>query len=134
MPTSALILQSNIDLGGVQIDVEARREGVTGAGPGANATASFVMNDPAVNLSIGAKGLNVQALASSAGGQGALANALVDITQDNLVIAGQDHRRGQCLQRLGRGRECPRSWQPRPACHHGRYRGRKCRGRSRGGG
>ena len=44
---------------------------------------------PAVNLSIGALGLNVQALASSAGGQGALANALVDITQDNLVIAGK---------------------------------------------
>ena len=118
-------IASNIDLGGVQIDVEARREGVTGAGPGANATASFVMNDPAVNLSIGALGLNVQALASSAGGQGALANALVDITQDNLVHRREDHRRGQCLQRLGRGRECPRSWQPRPACHHRRYRGRE---------
>ena len=65
-------IASNIDLGGVQIDVEARREGVTGAGPGVNATGSFTMNNPAVNLAIGARGLNVQALASSAGGQGAL--------------------------------------------------------------
>jgi hypothetical protein len=81
-------IASNIDLGGVQIDVEGRRLGVTGAGPGVNATASFVMNNPAVNLSIGADGVNVQAFASSAGGQGALANALVDITQDNLSIGG----------------------------------------------
>ena len=41
-----------------------------------------------MHLNIGAGGLDVEALASSLGGGGASANALVDIVQNNLVVLG----------------------------------------------
>ena len=47
------------------------------------------MNDPAVNLSIGAQRPQCPGARQQCRGPGALANALVDITQDNLVIAGK---------------------------------------------
>ena len=64
----------NINLGGVQIDISARNEGTGPGGPGANATAVF-RRAAAVNLTIGSGGINVQALASSHRGGGAVAVA-----------------------------------------------------------
>ncbi len=75
---------TNISLHGVKIDVSA----VNGDGSGARATASFVQNNSAVHLNIGTGCLDVEALASSRGGGGAFANALSDIVQDTVSIAG----------------------------------------------
>ncbi len=52
------------------------------------ATASFVMDNPAVNLAIGTQGIHVGAFAAADDGGGAVANALVDVVQENLVIGG----------------------------------------------
>ena len=78
----------NINLGGVQIDVSARNEGTAPGGPGAGAQASFLEFNDAVNLTIGSGGINVQALASSHRGGGAVAFANALIIQDDLVVNG----------------------------------------------
>jgi len=78
---------SNIDLGGVAIHVVADQLSEVG-GFGANATASFVLTNPAVNLSIGSEGIEVRAAAIGDDGGAAVANALVDVVQDNLAING----------------------------------------------
>src|SRR5262249_51872933 len=77
---------SHIDLGGVAIDVTARQ--LAGSGShGATALANFTVADT-VNLSIGGQGITVVANAVSLDGGNAVANAIVDITQDNLAIDG----------------------------------------------
>ena len=78
----------NINLGGVQIDISARNEGSAAGGPGANATALFNEANAAVNLSIGSGGINVQALASSHRGGGAVAGAIAVIIQDDVAVHG----------------------------------------------
>jgi hypothetical protein len=78
----------NIFLGGVAVAVEASNLAVGNGGPGARATASFVMNNTAVNLVIGTHGVDVAAAAVTNDGGVAVANALVDIVQENLLILG----------------------------------------------
>ena len=75
---------NNINLGGVAILTSALNAG----GSGVTALARFVETNPNVHLNIGAGGLDVEAIASSLGGGGASANALVDIVQNNLVVLG----------------------------------------------
>src|SRR6185369_4244497 len=74
--------------GGVAIFVDASNLATGNAGPGARATASFEVTSPAVNLVIGADGIHVGALAAANDGGGAVANAVVDILQQNLLIGG----------------------------------------------
>ena len=72
-----------INLGPVTIDVEALNEG-DGKG-GANANANFTVGAGVTIQQL--SGLNIEAVASSAGGHGASANAIVNITQlDSLTI------------------------------------------------
>ena len=78
----------NIALGGVSIFVDASNLATGNAGPGARATASFEVTSPAVNLVIGPDGIDVGAAAVANDGGGAVANAVVDIVQQNLLIGG----------------------------------------------
>src|SRR5262249_20179500 len=78
----------SISLGGVQINVTALR---SGRSTGGHATASFVETNRAVKLTIGSGGINVQATAGAVFGAGALANALVDLHQNDIAVAGGIH-------------------------------------------
>ena len=78
----------NIAVGGVGVTVDASNLAVGDTGPGARATAAFVMDNSAVNLVIGTQGIHVGAFAVANDGGGAVANALVEIVQENLVIGG----------------------------------------------
>ena len=73
---------------GSDIGVFARNLATGDNGSGAKASAVLVQNNAAVHMNIGGSGLNVIALASSQGRDGASANALVDIGQTGISITG----------------------------------------------